>query len=109
MTTKRMENWDAGDFARDFLRAAESSPDRAFKAEFTELGRTLSELDSEFCRETVGCGKRLSSAMEELQSIAGRMGYCSRPRGFETDCSALYGQVRETVGHLEALRERCFL
>lgn len=109
MTNRRTDSWDLGDFGRAFRRAADASTEEPFRRSFGELARSVASLDSEFCRETAECGARLAATMEELQSLDGRMGYCTRARGFEADCGVLYGDVDRTVAHVEALRESCFI
>jgi hypothetical protein len=109
MVGTRMENWEASDFALSFRRAAQSSSDPSFKREFGALADSLGALETEFFRETSGCGNQLSSVLDEMRSISGRMGYCQRDRGFESDCNALYGEVRQAVGSVDALENACFL
>lgn len=109
MVGKRMENWDAGDFALNFRKAVHASPDETFKREFGALAESLGSLDTEFFRETSGCGNQLSSVLDEVRSISGRMGYCERDRGFDNDCSGLYGDVRRAVTSVESLESACFL
>ena len=109
MVGKRMENWDAGDFAENFRKAASTSTDETFKREFGALAYELGSLDTEFFHGTTGCGNQLSSTLEDLRSISGRMGYCQRDRGFESDCRELYGQVQRAVGSVQALENACYL
>jgi hypothetical protein len=109
MMNKRMENWDAADFGRHFRGRAETSPDAAFKEKFGALAAALEPMGREFCRETAACGKNLTSVMEELQAIAGREGYCERPRGFESECDTLYQEVDRAISHVGSLRDVCFL
>lgn len=109
MVGKRMENWDAGDFALNFRRAVQASHDETFKTEFGALADSLGSLDTEFFRETSGCGHQLSSVLDEVRSISGRMGYCERDRGFDNDCNALYGEVRRAITSVEALDSACFV
>ncbi len=109
MATKRMENWDAGDFSRSFRSAASDSLDSLFKEKFAALANALEPMGREFCKETVSCGRSLASTMEDVQSIAARGGYCSSPRGFEKDCESLYHDVDQTISKIESLRDKCFL
>lgn len=109
MVGTRMENWDARDFAQNFRKAAQSSTDDSFRREFGALADSLSSLDTEFFRETSGCGSQLSGVLDEMRAISGRMGYCERDRGFQNDCQELYGQVRRAIGSVEALENACFL
>lgn len=109
MVAKRMESWDAGDFGRCFRGAAARSTDDTFRKTFSALAETLEPMDREFCKETVGCGRNLSAVLDEVQSIAARMGYCERPRGFEGDCRQLYQDVARVTDRVEALRQSCFL
>lgn len=109
MKNKRTENWDAGDFGRHFRGRAAASSDGAFREEFARLAETLEPMDREFCRETAKCGRDLSSVIEELEEIAGREGYCERPRGFEAECGGLYQDVDRAIAHIAHVREECFL
>ena len=109
MATKRMENWDAGDFCKNFRHEAQSSSDDLFREKLNALADAIEPMNREFCEETVRCGRDLSSVMEELQSIAARMGYCSKPRGFGRDCASLYDDMKETIRHVETLRSACFV
>jgi hypothetical protein len=47
--------------------------------------------------------------MGELQTLAGRAGYCRRPRGFERECDDLFHEVDEVIGRIASLRETCFV
>ncbi|MBI5439760.1 MAG: hypothetical protein HY900_00960 [Deltaproteobacteria bacterium] len=105
----RMEEWDASDFYKEFHAAATSSPDEAFRRKFDTLAKELEPFDREFFRETSRCGRDLGSVMEGLKDIAGRAGYCRRPRGFEQSCEHLFQEVDETIGRIRALRETCFV
>ncbi|NTU60679.1 MAG: hypothetical protein HGA98_06435 [Deltaproteobacteria bacterium] len=109
MVGKRMENWEAGDFAQSFRKASAASSDPTFKRELGALADALGSLDTEFFRETSGCGNQLSAVLDEMGSIGGRMGYCQRDRGFESDCRELYGDVRRAVESVESLESACFL
>jgi hypothetical protein len=64
MTTKRMENWDAGDFYQSFREAAEKSPEKKFSEKFHALADTIEPFQREFERTTVQCGTEMSSLME---------------------------------------------
>jgi hypothetical protein len=104
-----MDSWDAADFGRHFRNVASSSPDETFRQKFGALGAQVEAMDAEFCRETANCGRNLASVMGELESIAGREGYCTYPRGYERDCDALYQDVDRAISHVGSLRETCFI
>jgi hypothetical protein len=109
MVAKRTENWDAGDFYREFRKVASQASDEVFREKFNALAVELEPLGREFIIGKVGCGRNLDSVMEEVQAIGARSGYCEKPRGFERECQSLYHEVDKTITDLRALREACFL
>ena len=108
MATKT-EMWDVGDYCSHFLHEAEKSSDETFKSKFKSLAHELESMDAEFMRETAGCGRELGTLIEECHSLAGRLGYCESPRGFEGTCDELYRDVDSTIEHARSMNERCFL
>ncbi|MDF1554838.1 MAG: hypothetical protein P1P84_17340 [Deferrisomatales bacterium] len=108
MASRRMENWDAGEFSRSFRDAAEHSEDPRFREKFYALAAALEPMDREFIHETVSCAVDLGEVMTEVRDIASRMGYCSHQRGFEHTCEEIYRDVDRVVDYVVALREVCF-
>ena len=108
MATKRMEEWDAGDFGRSFREAANHSEDPVFSEKFHALADALEPMDREFIHETATCGIDLGEVLTEVNDIASRMGYCSHERGFEQTCEEIYQDVDRVVNHVVSLREVCF-
>jgi hypothetical protein len=109
MAVKRTQNWEASDFCREFKKIAVTSPDEMFREKFGALAAELEPLEREFIREKFGCGGNMDAVLEEMQHIAARSGYCSKPRGFERDCQTLYQEVDQAIAHLRSLREGCFV
>ena len=108
MMSKRMENWDVGDFHDEFRRLAKGSKDEVFRSKFGALADALEPMDREFVKETAGCGHDLGMFLEELAAIAARDRYCDRPRGFEETCGSLYGDVDGAIRKAEEFRSCCF-
>jgi hypothetical protein len=108
MASKRMENWDAGDFSKSFRIAAQKSENEMFREKFHALADALEPMDREFIHETVSCGIDLGDVMKEVQDIASRMGYCNHERGFEHTCEEIYQSVDRVVDHVVSLRGECF-
>ncbi|MBI5015530.1 MAG: hypothetical protein HZB55_08555 [Deltaproteobacteria bacterium] len=109
MTNRRMQDWEAGDFSQHFRKLAAASKEKQFQERFAALAGALEPLDREFFRETARCGRDLTAVVENLQRIAGREGYCDRPRGFDTDCEVLYRDVDHVIARVGSLREGCFV
>ncbi len=109
MASRRMDNWDAGDFSRSFREAADHSEDLQFSEKFHALAEALEPMDREFIHETVSCGIDLGEVLTDVRDIASRMGYCSHERGFEQTCEAIYLDVDRVVDHVVSLREVCFI
>lgn len=108
MATNRMQNWDAGDFSRNFRTAATHSDVEQFREKFSALAGALEPLDHEFLHETASCGVELGGVLDEVRDIASRMNYCDRDRGMQHTCEDIYGDVDRAVGHIENLRQVCF-
>lgn len=109
MVSKRFTEWEAGDFARHFREAARGTDVEDFRERFGGLAEELEPLDREFLRETAACAVGLGRMMAQMQEIAAREGYCERERGFQGECSDLYGRVEEAAASVKELRERCFV
>jgi hypothetical protein len=109
MVPKRTENWDTGDFYREFRKLASEAKEGVFSDKFNALAKELEPLGREFIIEKVGCGRKLDSVMEQIQLIRARSGYCRKPRGFEAECGSLYSDVDKAIMDLRALREVCFV
>ncbi len=109
MATKRMEQWEVGDFQHEFRNLARSSSDEAFCGKFHALADELEPFGREFIRETAGCGRDLGALVEELHGIAARDRYCDRDRGFDQECESLYRDVDRTIEHVRQVRGACFM
>jgi hypothetical protein len=109
MLAKRMENWDAADFGRYFRNSANAASSGTCRDKLNSLADVLSPMGGEFCRETASCGRNLAAMIEEISSIAGRSGYCAKPRGYDHECEALFQDVDQAVSRVESLRETCFV
>lgn len=105
----RMENWEVGDFCRHFLMEAKKSDVELFKEKFKALGHALESLDAEFMRETSKCGHDLGGLIDDLHSLAGRLGYCETDRGFKGGCSKLYQDIDAAIEKTTDLDGRCFI
>lgn len=101
------ESWTIGDFLSHFEREIERAKEQRFKDVFRTLTAELSLLDAEFLKEKKGCGEPLEVLLDRLHSLAGRLGYCERPRGYEAECEALYGDVDDTVRSVRQFRQSC--
>lgn len=109
MATNRFANWEASDYQREFRRMATETNDRQFREKFGALASQLEPMGREFIRETASCGHDLGAVMQELQGIAARERYCSRPRGFEQECESLYRDVDQAIEHVREVRSCCFV
>lgn len=105
---KRMEEWDAGDFYVALREAADKATDETFRRELGALAEAIEPFQREFPRETAGCGKDLAGVMEDLQWIGAKMGYCTKPRGFEAECEELHRKLCQTIAKVNDVRETCF-
>ncbi len=105
--TKKVDEWSIGDYLEHFVKEAEKSDDKRFLLAFEGLAEQLELLDSEFIKETRGCSAGLAPLFDRLHSIAGRLGYCERPRGFESECDDLYAEVEKAVEEARAFRVSC--
>lgn len=105
----RMDGWEVGDYLSHFLHEFTRSEDEQLRVRLSPLIRNLESLDAEFMRESSRCGVDLGSLMDDLHSIAGRMGYCRTDRGFAADCDKLYRDMETASAHAERLKETCFV
>ncbi len=105
----QMKNWDIGDYANHFLHEAENSQEGQFQESFHRLGGELESLDAQFLRENTECTTQIPHLMEELHSLAGRLGYCETDRGFHRDCELLYADVDTVVDEVQSLDRSCFM
>ena len=105
----RMDAWEVGDYLSHFLQEFSRSEDEQLRVRLSGLIRHLESLDAEFMRESSRCGSDLGTLMEDLHSIAGRMGYCRTDRGFASDCSKLYHDMETASAHAERLNQSCFV
>ena len=101
------ENWSVGDYLSHFEKEITRAVEPRFKEQFKELAGELEHLDSEFLLESAGCGAGLDPILEQLHSLAGRLGYCERPRGFEKECDLLFGDVQKAIGTVKKFRSTC--
>ena len=69
----------------------------------------LESLDAQFLRENTECTTQIPHLMEELHSLAGRLGYCETDRGFHRDCELLYADVDTVVDEVQSLDRSCFM
>jgi len=69
MVPKRTENWDAGDFYREFRKLASEATDGIFREKFNALAVELEPLGREFIVEKIGCGRNLDSVIEKVSIL----------------------------------------
>ena len=105
----RMDDWEVGDYLSHFLHEFSRSNDEQLRVKLSGLIRTLESLDAEFMRESSRCGVDLGALMDDLHSIAGRMGYCRTDRGFAADCDKLYHDMERASAHADQLKQTCFV
>lgn len=103
----RMDNWSVSDYLHHFEKEVERAAEARFKKKFAELAAELELLDSEFLKASKGCAKGIDPLIDQLYSLAGRLGYCEHPRGYEEECDKLYRDVDRAISSVRSFRDVC--